>query len=232
MSKTKPAKMLALAEQVRLYIETDAGYVGPGPAPQEPMGKKARGKSRPPASPKAMAFWEANRHASQLIEWRMSSLCTHDVSYAGVSFSYLVLEVYRNPAVTQNWKAEGTKSDEAENAAFDKLCYLIAQSILASNPHEQIRVIVNPKVKDEPANAASSAEDDPTPLQKQDGAPHHRVRRYNAEYAYRKRYEKLLDIESKHDITRSAAVALVADESGVGVATIWTAVSFCEQGPS
>lgn len=220
MSATKPAKTLKLAEQVRLYIETAAGYAGPGPPPSEPMGKKARGKSRPPASPKAMAFWEANRHASRLIEWRLSSLCTHDVSYAGVSFSYLVLEVYRNPAITQSWKSEGTRSDEAENAAFDRLCYLIAQSILASNPHEQIRVIVNPKLVAE--------EDDATPLQKQDAAPHHRNRRYTAEYAYRKRYEKLLDIESKHDITRSAAVALVADESGVGVATIWTAVSFCE----
>ncbi len=47
VSKTKPAKMLALAEQVRLYIEVSAGYVGPGPAPTEPMGKKERGKSRP-----------------------------------------------------------------------------------------------------------------------------------------------------------------------------------------
>lgn len=210
------------AELVELYLVTAATLAGPNAMPSEPLGKKSRGSSRPPAGKKAMAFWEANRVARQLIEWRVASLMRHANAYNGIEFSELLIELYRNPAIAQSWKAAATPEDKEEGEAFEKMCLLIAQDILCSNPDVQFSVTVNPKPL-----AETSEEDDATPLQKP-GAAHHRNRRYTVEHARRKRYERLLQIEERHDCTRTAAVAILSDELDVGARTIWEAVSFCE----
>ena len=213
-----------MAEEVERYLLAHAPLVGPGPPPSEPMGRRHKGSSRPPASPKAFAFWEANRIAADFIEWRVGDITRHNNAYAGIQFSELVTELYRNPAISQAWKAGETPEDQAEQEAFEKMCRLIAQDILATNPGASFFVTVNPKpLRD------LDEEDDATPLQKH-GAKHHRNRRYTYEHTARKRYERVKEIQAAENCTKSAAVGMMADEEDIGASTAWDCVKFCEKG--
>ena len=275
-----------MAEEVEKYLVSHAPLVGPGPPPSEPMGKKAKGSSRPPVGTKAFAFWEANRIAADFIEWRVGDITKHNNAYNGIQFSELVTELYRNPAISQAWKAGENQSaavsrlekqldqisakirkthreletvkpkekgkrkevrerleaqkdkrdvvlDNLEAAryehahylqqeAFEKMCRLIAQDILACNPGASFFVTVNPKpLKD------LDEEDDATPLIKS-GAKHHRNRRYTYEHTARKRYERVKEIQATENCTKTAAVAMMADENDIGIATAWRCIEFCE----
>ena len=105
-----------MAEEIERYLTSHAPLVGPGPPPSEPMGKKAKGSSRPPVGSKAFAFWEANRIAADFIEWRVGDITKHNNAYNGIQFSELVTELYRNPAISQTWKA--AEDDSANVAAM------------------------------------------------------------------------------------------------------------------
>ena len=209
-----------MAEEVERYLTTHASVTGPGAVPQEPMARKAKGSSRPPAGNKAFAFWEKNRIAADFIEWRVADLIKHD----DIRFSEVILELYRNPAIIQAWKAGETPEDVFEGVVFNTLCRLVAQDILATNPGASFFVTVNPKpLKD------LDEEDDATPLIKS-GAKHHRNRRYTYEHTARKRYERVKEIQAAENCTKSAAVGVMADECGIGMSTAWEQVTFAEKG--
>ena len=215
---------MEVADKVETYLVSHASVTGPGAVPQQPMNKKERGQSRPPAGPKAFAFWKANTTARQVIEWRVADLIKHANAYNGIEFSELVIELYRNPAITQAWKAGETQEDRDEYEAFEKMCLLVAQNILAEEPNVQFSVTVNPKpLKD------LDEEDDATPLIKS-GAKHHRNRRYTYEHTARKRYERVKEIQVAETCTKSAAVAMMADEEDIGMSTAWECIRFCQKG--
>ena len=217
-------RLMEVADKVETYLVSHASVTGPGAVPQQPMNKKERGQSRPPAGPKAFAFWKANTTARQVIEWRVADLIKHANAYNGIQFSELVTELYRNPAISQTWKAGETPEDQAEHEAFSKMCRLIAQDILATNPGASFFVTVNPKpLKD------LDEEDDATPLVKH-GAKHHRNRRYTYEHTARKRYERVKEIQAAENCTKSAAVGVMADEEDIGMSTAWECIRFCEKG--
>lgn len=200
------------AEAVEKFLELHSGYIGPGSPPDEPL-TRAKGSSRAPASKALIGFLEANIEASRYIGWRVAELRRHDIGYGGIAFSEVLTHLYGEPAIIRRWRAEETNHEKAYLRAFRKLCHLVATSIAASNPDVTLSVATRPR--DEPLRV--------------EGAPHHRKRRLGVEDSYRARYERLRRIEESQDCTRTAAVAMLSEEIGVGAATIWRAISFVEK---
>lgn len=93
------------AAMVEKYIELHALHIGPGSPPDEPMGQKSKGSSRPPATNAAMNFWSTNMEAAKYINWRIAELRNHDAIYRGVSFSGVLTILYGEPAIIRRWKA-------------------------------------------------------------------------------------------------------------------------------
>jgi hypothetical protein len=186
--------------------------------PNKPMREEDRGESRPPAGEKAFRFWEANRIPAKYIGWRVASLMRHNTSYGPVSFSELLTELYRNPAIIQAWKAGETEQDVIEHRAFQKLCYLIAQDILACNPDVQISVIISPK--DQPVATKTEARD--------------KDRRITRNESYRRRYESYRRLEREMGVdegaaSREAAKARFSEREDISVPTIERLISFVEK---
>lgn len=124
------------------------------------------------------------------------------------SDSWMLIEAA--PTEITAWRSGG--STEARETAwkFDRAVAEVERELERRNPGVRLSVVVNPYHE---------------PIQKE-GAPHHRERRLGVEDSYRRRYERLRAIESAGDITRTAAVDMLAQEAGVGVATIWRCVAF------
>ena len=127
--------------QIKRYLEFAPSFIGPGAPPDEPMGKKHKGVSRPPATEKAMDFWAepCNADAARLLEPRIAELRVRPVRWRGVFFSGLLAELYSDPTTVPRWeRREGDGSRRL--AAFDKMCRLLADSLAAEHPGRQINV--------------------------------------------------------------------------------------------
>ncbi len=131
-------------QQIAKYFEFAPSFIGPGPPPSEPMGKKYKGSSRPPATEKAMDFWAepCNRDASQLLGWRIAELMGSQIRWRGIYFSSLITNLYEDPTSVPRWERKETPDDRARLAAFWKMCRLLAQSVAASDPDRQINVVI------------------------------------------------------------------------------------------
>lgn len=221
MSKEQKALRKHNANEVGVYLETHAALIGPGPPPQEPMGKKYKGVSRVPATEAFHRFITANQHVSSLIDWRVGEILASNAAFNRVRLASVIAAVYGEPALVSKWENRATSEDEKHIAAFRAMCRLVADSIAAAAPNERLDVVINPR-------PPKTEEDDNTPLMKP-GAPHHRNRRYTAEYNYRRRYALLAEIEEQEKCGRTEAARILAKREGVGVSTIWLGVDFIEK---
>lgn len=222
----RQANTIAVAK----YIEHRPSYLESSTQTHdEPMRHKARGASRPPIPERAFAWLDdglyfherkgegkmpvKNHHVALKYQSALNAVIE---SYRngrekqnGVSLSRIVEDAWRDPVAVPTWEtAQG-----AEWAAFRSLCARVAGDFAGLYPSVEIGVELHPG--DER-------------LVKH-GAPHHRNRRLTVEDSYRKRYRKLQNIESAEDITRSAAVGMLAKSEDVSPATIWRCVEFCEE---
>lgn len=211
------------ARQIGTYLEMHAALSIQGAIPETPQGRKEKGKSRTPASEALEKFVFANRLASRYIDWRIAHLRRSGNAYGGVRFAAVIERLYRDPGCVSQWENGDTDEDRAGHKAWRKMCYLVAQNIMAEHPDLDIHVVVNP----EPLSGLDE-EEDATPLKKP-GADHHRSRRYTAEHTYRKRYERVQEIRRVEGCTKTAAVERMADEYEIGLSTAWESVKACEE---
>lgn len=132
------------AKQIARYLEFAPSFIGPGAPPDEPMGKKHRGVSRPPATERAMDFWAepCNAEAGRALGWRIAQLMSTRAAWRGVYFSSLLTNLYEDPACIPRWESRQTKDDRDRHAAFWKMCRLLADSVAASDPDRQINVSI------------------------------------------------------------------------------------------
>lgn len=137
-------------EQVERYLEFAPSFIGPGAPPSEPMGKKHRGVSRPPATERAMDFWAepCNADAARVLDPRIAELRRSAVRWRGVSFSSLLTELYSDPTTVPRWERRDAPEDGRRLAAFKKMCRLLADAIHARHPGCQIDVKI-PKRDDQ-----------------------------------------------------------------------------------
>lgn len=129
--------------QVARYLEYSPSYIGPGAPPVEPMGKRYRGVSRPPATEAAMDFWDANQDAARVLDPLIRELMRGDHSWKGVYFSTLLTTLYADPTTLPKWENKETTEDRTNLLAFGKMCRLIADVIkIDYGPDRQINVTI------------------------------------------------------------------------------------------
>lgn len=126
------------------------------------------------------------------------------------SDSYWLLELA--PTEMRSWKSGATQDARESAWRFARAIGEVEAEVEKRNPGVVLEVYVNP-------------EDEPLA---KEGAPHHRNRRVGVEDSRRNRYKKLRKLEQSEDITRSAAVEMIAKQENVSPATIWRCVELCE----
>ncbi len=198
-------------KQIAKYLEMAPSFIGPGPPPSEPMGKKYKGISRPPATEKAMAFWgePCNRDAARLLGWRIAQLMGSQVRWRGVYFSTLITNLYEDPTSVPRWERKEAPDDRTRLAAFWKMCRLLAQSVAASDPNRQINVAM-------PKGAARAS----SRTQARDQG--RRERRDEEHEDLARLVERVMEDRS---VGTSEAVGIVADRNGVSTRKVYEAMA-------
>lgn len=150
MSKKTSEVVKHNMNEIRKFLEFTAAYIGPGAPPNEPLGKKARGSSRPPATEAAMDFWHENSDAARILNPMIRELSTQNHAWKGIYFSTLLTLLYADPTVIPRWENRETEEDRNHISAFFKMCRLLADAVKAKyGANRQINVTI-PK-KNEPA---------------------------------------------------------------------------------
>lgn len=137
-------------KQIARYLEYAPSFIGPGAPPSEPMGKKHKGTSRPPATDKAMDFWmePSNRVAGLILNPLIAEMRNSGLAWRGVYFSTVLTHLYEDPTSVPRWEREETKYDRERLAAFKKMCKLLAATVAAQyGPHRQINVVVSKRAE-------------------------------------------------------------------------------------